>query len=114
MDLVVAAASTKPIVVQAFGQSSVAEGSSEEAQRLFYETFFAVVEQRRASFALVNAFELHDLAQAPCDAYVASQGEEPGGPFAAAYCFHGLATATGAQKPAWQELLEGSATFASP
>ncbi len=114
VDALVAAAAGKPIVLQAFGRSSVGDDGSDEGERLFYEGFFDVLEQRRGAFTVVDAFELHDLGQDACDAYVTAQGEPPGGAFAAAYCFHGLKTAAGTDKPAWAEVLSGAARFASP
>jgi hypothetical protein len=115
MDALIARAAQLPIALTALGVSSAPEaGGSPAAQRDFYHAFYQALEPRRASFPLVNAFELFDLSPEACAAHVAAQGEEPDGSFARHRCTLGLHGADGAAKAAWPELIEAAATFASP
>jgi hypothetical protein len=117
LDQMIATAATlqKPIVLQAVGYPSGPEPqSSPEKQRLFYETFFAALHPRRAAFAWVNVHELHDRWPEACASYAEEQGEPQDGALASFTCSLGLFTAAGEEKPAWGEVLEGAATFASP
>jgi hypothetical protein len=87
---------------------------SEEQQRLFFQRFFDALGPRRSAFAFVNVDELHDRSLAVCHAYAASQGVELQSAFASFACSLGLFGRGEASKPAWREVLDGAATFASP
>jgi hypothetical protein len=115
LDAMIARSQGLPIVLQAVGYpSSPGAGSSEERQRLFFQTFFNALAPRRASFTFVNVVELHDPPPAVCAAYAAAQGAEPESAFARFTCSLGLFGQGEASKPAWIEILGGAATFASP
>ena len=114
-DALVAQAAGRPIALTRVGApSSVAIGSSPEQQRLFYEALFDALEPRRQAFLLVDAFELHDPTPDACQALAADQGEPPSGPFSDYACSLGLFEVGASAKPAWDEVLQGTAKFASP
>jgi hypothetical protein len=115
LDSMIAASGGKPIVLQAVGYPSDAiVQSSPEKQHLFYETFWSALAPRRSAFTWINVFTLHDLGPAACEVYAAAQGATPDSPSAAFFCSMGLFSAEGAEKPAWSEVLYGTAAFASP
>jgi hypothetical protein len=115
LDGMAALAGGRPVVLQAAGYPSAMEaGSSDEKQRLFFETLFDALGPRRAAFPFVNVVELHDPSTAACEARVTAQGEDPGGAFARFACSLGLFDQAGADKPAWMEVATGAAAFASP
>lgn len=115
LDQLIARAEGKPIVLQAVGYpSDPAVGSSPDKQALFFKTFWSALSPRRNAFSWINVHELYDLAPAACGAFAAAQGEAPDSPLASYACSIGLLDASGEEKPAWANVLEGAAVFASP
>lgn len=105
----------KPIVLQAVGYpSDPFMQSSAVKQQLFFEAFFGALLPRRAAFPWVNIHELHDRWPKACASYAEGQGEPADSSTASFACSLGLFTSSGEEKPAWAEVLEGAATFASP
>ncbi|RLB60343.1 MAG: hypothetical protein DRI90_13960 [Deltaproteobacteria bacterium] len=115
LDEMIELAADRPILLQAVALGTAATlGSSDEAQLLFFEAFFAALEPRRASFPVINVHQLHDLVGAACDAQVVAQGYSPGDPFADYLCTSGLRVDPQSPKAAWYGFLEASAQFATP
>lgn len=106
---------SRVVVLQEVGYPSAPEtGSSEEDQRAFFDGFFQVLLARRADFPFVSVYGLHDAPPTTCAAEAAALGV-PGDPIAmAARCSFGMRHGDGVNKPAWDVVLEGIATFAAP
>lgn len=115
VDVLVAKAMGKPIVIEALGYpSSDVVGGSDAKQALFLETFFTALGPRRSSFVFVNIEGLHDHAPGRCAERAMSAGQAVDGSWAAYTCSLGLFTADSQPKPAWQVFVKAAAAFASP
>lgn len=115
LDSMIVAVGGMPIVLDPVSfPSGVELGSSAEKQSSFYESFFKVLGPRRNDIGWINIAAMHDPPPDACAAYAEAQGQPKDGPFAAYVCSLGLSFGNGEKKPAWQQVLSGTAAFAVP
>lgn len=90
--------------------SAEAVGSSEQTQRIYYESLFEALALHAGELGFVGLFGLGDRAPARCDLEAASFGD-PLSPRAAARCSMGLRADTGESKSAWPSVLSALSRY---
>ena len=85
--------------------------STAELQRSQFDSFFAALDPRRATFPLVVINQLHDVDPARCDMLVEAQGMTTGDPYGTYLCSTGLRDADDIEKAAWPRFLAAAAHY---
>ena len=115
LDQLIAAAGTRPILIEGVSATSAPEaGSTPDAQMAFLDGFFQALGARRAAFVVVNIDELNDESVDVCTAPAVAQGAPAGGALAAYHCSIGLLAQDAAEKPGWASVRSALSSFASP
>ncbi len=106
----VAAAGTKPVVIQELGYPSAALlDSSEQEEADFFANAFTAWEAQGDRIPFVNVFALHDFDPAICPQIASYYGVFGHAEFEAYLCSLGLRRADGTQKAAWPVFVDGAA-----
>ena len=109
------AGAPKPVLLQEVGYPSASEcGSSPEQQRTFFVNVFQALSTRRGRFPFLCVNGLYESVPASCSAAAAALGAASNPNAENALCSLGLRQADGSGKPAYDAVLDGLATFASP
>ncbi len=102
-----AAAGSKPVVIQELGYpASPLLGSSDAKQAAFFTDAieqWSIIDGARMPY--VNLFLLHDFTQAECDAFGDYYGIPNNAQFEAYLCTLGLRLADGTPRPAWDAVI---------
>ncbi|MCC6521743.1 MAG: hypothetical protein IT373_03700 [Polyangiaceae bacterium] len=115
LDVMLALAGGRPVVLERVGMgTSAALGGSEAQQAQFFDALFAALGPRRARLPYVNLHELADPPADACAAYLATQGEPVTSPLGEYLCSDGLESASGTPRAAWSEVVAAVAAFATP
>lgn len=115
LDQLVAAAGSRPILIEGVSAASAPEaGSTPDAQTAFLDGFFQALAARRQAFVVVNIDELNDESVDVCNALAVAQGASAGGALAAYHCSIGLMDQDAVEKPGFATVRSALAAFASP